>query len=187
MRFEESALPGVWLIHPEVYGDERGELFESFRDDLFRKTIGEIDFVQENESTSVRGVLRGLHYQMTPHAQAKLVRVIEGEVLDVAVDIRRGSPTFGRYVAVRLSGENRTQLFLPGGFAHGFLVLSQRALFQYKVDAYWHRDSERAIRYDDPEIGIEWPLPKSELILSDKDLDAPSLSEADLPDYESPK
>lgn len=181
MRFEESPLLGVWLIHPEVHGDDRGAFFESFRRDLFEETIGPVDFVQENESSSVRGVLRGLHYQMPPFAQAKLVTVVQGEVLDIAVDIRKGSPTFGQHVAVKLNSEDHTQLFVPRGFAHGFLVLSDRAVFHYKVDTYWNRESERSLRFNDPELGVEWPIQGSELILSDKDKEAPLLADADLP------
>jgi dTDP-4-dehydrorhamnose 3,5-epimerase len=153
---------------------------ESYRKDLLEKFIGyRIDFCQDNESRSKRGVLRGLHYQLPPFAQTKLVRVIKGKVLDVAVDIREGSPTFGKYVAVELSEENKRQLFVPRGFAHGFVVLEDDTVFAYKVDSYYSPECDRGIAYNDPRIGIEWPLPESELILSQKDTRQPLLEEAE--------
>ncbi|MFH0881911.1 MAG: dTDP-4-dehydrorhamnose 3,5-epimerase [bacterium] len=180
MIFTETELLGVWIIEPQVFEDKRGVFFESYREEEFREHIGPVHFIQENESSSVRGVLRGLHYQFTPHSQAKLVRVIQGEVYDVAVDLRRGSPTFSRYAGEILSGENYKQMFIPRGFAHGFLVLSDTCIFQYKVDNLWHRDSERALRFDDPEVGVEWPLDHDLLILSEKDRFSSSLERADV-------
>lgn len=181
MQFTELEIPGVWTIEPKVFRDERGYFMESFKQAEFEKHIGKIDFIQENESCSGKGVLRGLHYQLPPYAQAKLVRVIEGDVLDVAVDLRPGSPTFGKYVAVLLSGENKKQLFIPRGFAHGFKVISDRALFQYKVDNVYKPDHEAGILYDDPAIGVAWNIaPDETVILSEKDKLLPLLSEAKL-------
>ncbi len=156
---------------------------ESFRKDLFEENVRKINFVQDNESKSTRGVLRGLHYQLPPFAQSKLVRVIKGKVLDVAVDIRKGSPTFGKYVAVELSEENKRELFIPRGFAHGFLVLSDEAIFTYKVDNYYAPEYDRSIRFDDPTIGIEWNFPKDKIIISQKDKNAPYLKDAELFEY----
>ncbi len=180
MRFIPTVIPEVVIIEPKVFADERGYFMESFRKDLFEENIRKIDFVQDNESKSTRGVLRGLHYQLPPFAQSKLVRVIKGKVLDVAVDIRKGSPTFGKYVAVELSEENRRQLFIPRGFAHGFLVLSDEAIFTYKVDNYYAPEYDRSIRFDDPTIGIEWNFPKDQIIVSQKDKNAPYLEDAEL-------
>lgn len=180
MTFRELELPGVFLLEPRVFGDERGYFFESFRDDLFREQVADITFRQQNQSRSARGVLRGLHFQLPPHAQAKLVRAVQGEILDVAVDVRRGSPTFGRHVAARLSDQNHHQLFVPHGFAHGFVVLSDWAIVHYMTDRYYAPDSEGAVRYDDPALEIDWVLPESELLLSDKDRSAPLLDDATL-------
>lgn len=180
MRFEQTSIAGVWVITPKVFEDDRGYFFESYRDDRFHAEIGDVRFVQENESRSVRGVLRGVHYQLPPHAQSKLVRVVAGDVLDVAVDLRRESPTFGRHVSARLSAANRKQLFIPRGFGHGFLTLSDVAIVQYKVDAYYDSDSDRSLRFNDPALGIDWPLPSEELLLSDKDASAPLLKDAEL-------
>ena len=180
MRFIPTVIPEVVIIEPKVFADERGYFMESFRKDLFEENVRKIDFVQDNESKSTRGVLRGLHYQLPPFAQSKLVRVIKGKVLDVAVDIRKGSPTFGKYVAVELSEENRRQLFIPRGFAHGFLVLSDEAIFTYKVDNYYAPEYDRSIRFDDPTIGIEWNFPKDQIIVSQKDKNAPYLEDAEL-------
>jgi dTDP-4-dehydrorhamnose 3,5-epimerase len=162
-------LPGLKLLTPRVFADERGHFFESWSESRFRDDVGDAAWVQDNESMSVRGTLRGLHYQKEPHAQAKLVRVVVGRVWDVAVDIRPGSATYGKWEAVELSGENKHQLYIPKGFAHGFLVLSDHAIFQYKVDAPWNRESEACIRWNDPTLAIGWPLPESELIISEKD------------------
>lgn len=176
MKFTELEIPGVWLIKPERYGDSRGYFFESFRADKFSEATGITrSFVQDNESMSQRGVLRGLHFQRGEAAQAKLVRVSSGKVFDVAVDLREGSPTYGKYIGVELSDENGLQLYIPRGCAHGFLVLSQYAQFQYKADNYYAPETEGAIRYDDPTIAISWPIENIELILSSKDLSAPFL------------
>jgi dTDP-4-dehydrorhamnose 3,5-epimerase len=180
MNFIETELPEVVIIEPRVFNDDRGYFFESFRDDLFKKHIGDINFVPDNESYSSFGTLRGLHYQLPPFAQSKLVRVIKGKVLDVAVDIRKGSDTFGKHVAIELSEENKRQLFIPRGFAHAFLVLSQKAVFQYKVDNHYSKEHERGISFSDPEIGITWPVDMATVTLSAKDQLNPSLSEADL-------
>jgi len=174
-----QSIPDVLLIEPIVHGDSRGYFMESFRQDLLNDFLGyEISFVQDNESKSSKGVLRGLHYQLPSSAQAKLVRVIEGKVLDVAVDIRQSSPTFGQYVSKELSSDNRHQIFIPRGFAHGFVVLSESAVFAYKVDNYYSPNDERGIAYHDKEIGIDWVLKSNELQLSDKDKSHPILSEA---------
>lgn len=164
------------IIEPRVFEDERGYFFESFRWDKFKENIGDIGFVQDNESRSTYGVLRGLHYQLPPFAQSKLVRVIEGSVLDVAVDIRKGSPTFAQHVAVELTSQNKRQLFIPRGFAHGFVVLSKEAVFSYKVDNYYNKESDRGILYSD--LGIDWRI--KDVILSPKDEIQPPLNEAEL-------
>lgn len=181
MTFERTALDGVWLITPRRFGDARGYFVESFREDLFHQHIGHVHFLQDNESVSSRGVLRGLHYQQGPAAQAKLVRVSRGAVLDVAVDLRHSSPTFLRHIAVELSAENGRQLFIPRGFAHGFLVLSDTAQFQYKVDNAYCPAAEASVRYDDPELAIAWPIaPGTTPLLSPKDLAALPLAQAPL-------
>ncbi|MGL4908689.1 MAG: dTDP-4-dehydrorhamnose 3,5-epimerase [Bacteroidales bacterium] len=180
MNFIKTAIDGVWIIEPKVINDARGYFMETYKQSLFEEHIGKITFVQDNESRSSRGVLRGLHYQLPPFAQSKLVRVISGAVLDVAVDIRKHSPTFGKHVAVELSAENKRQLFIPQGFAHGFLVLSQDLTFVYKVDNVYSAQHDRGIRFNDPTIGINWQMPEQELLLSDKDKNARLLSEADL-------
>lgn len=178
MNFTETDIPGVWIIDPERHGDARGYFSETFRADLFEQATGlRPDFVQDNESRSGKGVLRGLHWQAEPHSQAKLVRVVEGAIVDVAVDLRPGSKTFGRHVMVELSADNGRQLFIPRGFAHGFLVLSDNARFLYKTDNYYCPAAERSLRFNDPTLGIKWPLPESELHLSPKDLAAPFFGE----------
>lgn len=174
MRYNQTSIPGLWLIEPAVLKDERGHFFESYRKDDFAMQIGGFSIVQENESRSKRGVLRGLHLQTGEHAQAKLVRCVEGAVLDVAVDLRSGSPTFGQHYSVVLSADNHRQLFVPRGFAHGFLTLSEYATLQYKVDNHYHASSECSLRYDDPALGIEWSVEGVEIpgfILSRKDLE----------------
>jgi dTDP-4-dehydrorhamnose 3,5-epimerase len=181
MKATATAIEGVLILEPRVFGDERGFFMESFN----RKTFGEatglaLDFVQDNHSRSARGVLRGLHYQLPPHAQGKLVRVTQGAVFDVAVDIRRASPSFGRWVGVELSGSNHRQLWIPPGLAHGFLVLSDSADFLYKTTAYYEPKAERSLRWDDPAIGIAWPDVGMAPLLSGKDAAAPGL--ADLAD-----
>ena len=183
MKVIPTEIEGLVVIEPDIFGDHRGYFFESFSQRTFAEAVGNIRFVQDNESKSSYGVIRGLHYQLPPCAQNKLVRVVSGRVLDVAVDIRRGSPTFGRHVAVELSGENHRQLFIPAGFAHGFAVLSPEALFQYKCDAFYNPASEAAIAYDDPDLDIDWEIPAGEIILSEKDRHHPPLSRATLFDY----
>lgn len=160
MNFIKTAIDGVFIIEPKVFNDPRGYFFEAFKQEEFEKNIGNVNFVQDNESKSSYGVLRGLHYQKGEYSQAKLVRVIKGKVVDVAVDIRKSSPTFGKHVIVELSEDNKRQLFIPRGFAHGFLVLSQEAIFTYKVDNVYAPLYEASIRFDDPEINIEWPIEK---------------------------
>ncbi len=169
MKFIKTEIPDLVIIEPLVLGDERGYFFESFRQDEFEKEIGKINFVQENESKSGRGVLRGLHFQRPPFTQAKLVRVVCGEVLDVAVDIRTDSPTFGKHVSVLLSGENKKQFFIPRGFAHGFVVLSETAVFSYKVDNYYARDYDDGIFYNDSDLNIDWKISENLIKLSEKD------------------
>ena len=179
MKFTPQSITGLILIEPTVNEDYRGYLSETFRQDLFDQAIGNnVKFIQDNESKSTKGVLRGLHYQLPPYAQAKLVRVIKGSVLDVVVDIRKSSPTFGQHVAIELTEKNKYQLFIPHGFAHGFLVLSDSATFTYKVDNYYAPKHERGIAFDDADLRIDWQLPLEELILSDKDKKYPNLSDA---------
>jgi len=169
MNFTEQSIKGVWIIEPKVFNDARGYFMESYKRADFEKNIGVVDFIQDNESKSTKGVLRGLHYQTGDCSQAKLVRVIKGEVLDVAVDLRKSSPTFGKYVAVELTEDNRKQLFIPRGFAHGFLVLSDEAIFNYKVDNIYSPQNEATIVWNDATIGIDWQFDDYEIILSDKD------------------
>ncbi|OUN62722.1 MULTISPECIES: dTDP-4-dehydrorhamnose 3,5-epimerase [unclassified Butyricimonas] len=178
MKVIGTEIEGVFILEPRVFGDDRGYFFESFSLKHFEEKVSKTVFVQDNESKSKYGVLRGLHYQLPPYTQAKLVRVVKGRVLDVAVDIRKGSPTFGKYVAVELSEENKLQFFLPKGFAHGFAVLSEEAIFQYKCDEYYAPDYEGAICYDDPDLGIDWRLPLEDIILSEKDKKHPRLRDA---------
>lgn len=178
MRVLKTDIEGVLIVEPTVYGDARGYFMESFSERDFGAATGlNVGFVQDNESRSKRGVLRGLHFQREPYAQAKLVRVVQGRVLDVAVDIRPGSATFGKYVAVELSAENHRQLFIPKGFAHGYVVLEEDTVFQYKCDEYYHPESEDGIAWNDPEIGIEWGVEESEIILSPKDTNRKLLRE----------
>ena len=179
MEVIKSDIEGVVIIEPRIFEDSRGYFFESFSEREFVEKVCNTRFVQDNESKSSYGVVRGLHFQRPPYAQSKLVRVVEGKVLDVAVDIRRGSPTFGRYVAVELSAENHRQLFIPRGFAHGFAVLSDKAVFQYKCDNYYAPQSEGAIAWNDPAIGIDWRIPADKVILSAKDTAHPLLAECD--------
>jgi len=180
MTFTRTAIPDVILIDPKVHGDARGYFVETFRADKLEAFLGfNIPFCQDNESSSSYGVLRGLHYQLPPHSQSKLVRVIEGEVLDVAVDIREGSPTFGQHVAVRLSGENKCQLLIPRGFAHGFVVLSETCTFAYKVDNYYSPECDRGIAFNDPALNIDWIAETVKLQLSAKDTKQPLFADAD--------
>lgn len=179
MKFSKTNIPDVILCEPTIFKDERGYFFESFNQEVFEKHLGKpIHFCQDNEAKSAKGVLRGLHYQLPPFAQSKLVRVISGKVLDIAVDIRRDSVTFGQYVAVELSGENKHQLFVPAGFAHGYVVLSDEAVFSYKVDNYYSKTHERGIFFNDPELQIDWKLPLKELIISEKDKIQPAFNKA---------
>ena len=181
MKFTKTSIEGLVIIEPRVFGDERGYFLESYNEKEFEQAICKVSFVQDNESKSSKGVLRGLHFQKPPFNQAKLVRCIEGRVLDVAVDIRKGSPTYGKHVAIELSGENKKQVFVPKGFAHGFSVLSKTAIFAYKVDNRYAPESDSGIRYDDTELGIDWGLPQEEIQLSEKDKDLPSFKDLDSP------
>lgn len=185
MNFIRTAIPDVVIIDPEVHGDERGYFVETFRQDKLEEFLGyTINFCQDNESKSSRGVLRGLHYQLHPAAQTKLVRVIQGSVLDVAVDIRKNSPTFGKHVAVELSAENKKQMLVPRGFAHGFVVLEDDTVFAYKVDNYYSPENDRGIAFDDAALGIDWLVPHAELNLSAKDQKQPKFHETnDLFEY----
>lgn len=181
MNYIEQSVKGVFVIEPKVFGDSRGYFYESFKQAEFDEHIGHhVEFVQENQSKSTKGVLRGLHYQKGDASQAKLVRVVKGSVLDVAVDIRKSSPTFGKYVAVELSEENNRQLFIPRGFAHGFLVLSDEAVFTYKVDNVYAPQADAGIMYNDPQVGIEWPKLNCEFLLSEKDTKHPLLKDAEV-------
>ena len=178
MTFTRTVIPDVVIIEPKVHGDSRGYFVETFVSNKLEEFLGyKINFCQDNESKSSKGVLRGLHYQLPPHAQTKLVRVISGRVLDVAVDIRKNSPTFGKYVAVELSGENKKQLLIPRGFAHGFVVLEDDTVFAYKVDNYYSPECDRGIAFDDKNLNIDWILNHNELNLSAKDTKQPKLNE----------
>ena len=177
MNIIETEIKGVYIIEPKVFGDSRGYFFESFSQREFESVIGPVTFVQDNQSKSSYGVIRGLHFQKPPHAQAKLVRVVKGKVLDVAVDLRKDSPTFGKYMAVELSDENHRQVFIPKGFAHGFSVLSEEAVFQYKCDEYYAPESESAIAWDDQDLNIDWKVPAEDVVLSQKDRNHPTFNE----------
>lgn len=181
MNVIKTDIEGVVVIEPRVFDDARGYFFESYSKRRFDEAVRPVEFVQDNESMSTRGVIRGLHFQRPPFSQSKLVRCVRGAVLDVVVDIRRGSPTYGRHVAVELTGGNRRQLFVPRGFAHGFAVLSDEAVFQYKCDNYYHPESEGGISIADRSLGIDWRIDPAEAILSEKDLRNPMFS-----DFESP-
>lgn len=177
MNIIETEIKGVFIIEPKVFSDSRGYFFESFSQREFDSAIGPVTFVQDNQSKSSYGVVRGLHFQKPPHAQAKLVRVVKGKVLDVAVDMRKDSPTFGKHVAVELSDENHRQVFIPKGFAHGFSVLSEEAVFQYKCDEYYAPESEAAIAWDDKDLNIDWKVPADDVVLSPKDKCHPTFNE----------
>ena len=181
MKFIGTKISDVFIIEPTVFGDDRGYFLESYNKKNFEEVVGKISFVQDNESKSSKGVLRGLHFQKPPFEQAKLVRCIEGEVLDIAVDIRKKSKTYGKHVAVLLSGKNKRQLFVPRGFAHGFLVLSDTATFAYKVDNSYAPDYDEGIRWSDKELNIQWGLKESEVLVSAKDAELPFLSEFESP------
>ena len=183
MNYIKTAIEGVIIIEPKIFGDNRGYFFESWKKEEFETNVVKTTFVQDNESKSTFGVLRGLHFQRPPYTQSKLIRVVKGTVLDVAVDIRKGAPTFGQHVAVELSEENHRQLFVPRGFAHGFVVLSPEAVFQYKCDNYYAPESEGAVIWNDPELNIDWKIPADKIILSDKDRKHPLLKDAWLFDY----
>lgn len=176
----DTEIEGVKIIEPRLFNDPRGYFFESFSQKEFEEKVCRTVFVQDNESRSVAGVVRGLHFQKPPYTQAKLVRVIRGAVLDVAVDIRKGSPTFGKHVAVELTEDNHRQFFVPRGFAHGFAVLSDEAVFQYKCDNYYAPQSEGAIAWDDPDLGIDWRVPATNRILSEKDANHPCLKDSEI-------
>ena len=185
MKVTKTKIPDVLLFEPKIFGDERGYFMETFRMDEIKKHIGDVNFVQDNESLSRYGVLRGLHFQRPPFTQSKLVRVLQGEVLDVAVDIRIGSPTYGQHVAVLLSGENKKQLWVPQGFAHGFAVLSETALFNYKCDNYYSPTHDGGIAWDDPSLGIDWQLALEDIQLSEKDKTQAALEEVTTFTYEN--
>lgn len=180
MEYKKTAIEGVYIIEPRVFNDARGYFFEAWKKEEFEQHIGKVDFVQDNESKSSYGVLRGLHYQKGEFSQAKLVRVIKGRVLDVAVDIRKSSPTFGQYIMVELSDENKRQFFIPRGFAHGFLVLSDEAVFTYKVDNVYAPQADAGIRWNDPDVGIQWPIDLDKVMTSEKDLKQPFLRDAEV-------
>ena len=169
MNYIQTEIDGVWIIEPKIFSDPRGYFMEAFKQQEFDATIGQINFIQDNESKSSFGTLRGLHYQKGDYCQAKLVRVIKGEVLDVAVDLRKSSPTFGKHISVLLSDDNKRQLFIPRGFAHGFSVLTDEVIFQYKCDNFYAPQSEGALAWDDPDLGIDWRVPANEIVLSEKD------------------
>lgn len=179
MRYIQTEIDGVWLIEPVVFSDSRGYFMESFKKKEFEEHIGPVNFIQDNESKSVFGVLRGLHYQAGEYSQAKLVRVIQGKVLDVAVDLRKSSSTFGKHIIVELNEDNKRQIFIPRGFAHGFLVLSDEAVFTYKIDNVYTPEAERTICYNDNSLNIDWPIAEFELIMSEKDKNAPSFENAE--------
>lgn len=182
MNIVKTDIEGVFIVEPRVFGDARGYFFESYNAREFKEKTGvDVVFVQDNESMSSYGVLRGLHFQNPPYTQSKLVRVVKGRVLDVAVDIRKGSPTYGRHVAVELSEENHRQFFIPKGFAHGFSVLSEKAVFQYKCDEFYAPQSEGALMWNDPDLAIDWRIPGEKVLLSEKDRNHPRLKEFDSP------
>ena len=180
MEYIKTEIEGVFVIEPKVFNDARGYFMEAWKQAEFNEHVGKVDFIQDNESKSSFGVLRGLHFQKGAAAQAKLVRVIKGKVLDVAVDIRKSSPTFGKHVMVELSEENKRQFFIPKGFAHGFLVLSEEAIFTYKVDNPYAPQSEAGIRWDDPDLAIQWPIDPQKVQTSEKDLKQPSFKDAEV-------
>lgn len=177
MNFLEQDINGVWIIEPKVFTDDRGYFMESYKKEVFEKYVGKVDFIQDNESKSTRGVLRGMHYQIGEYSQAKLVRVLSGCVLDVIVDLRKSSPTFGKYLSVELSDKNKKQLFVPRGFAHGYLVLSSEAIFSYKVDNQYSPANEASLLWNDPDVGIDWGIEENELVLSAKDKSGKLLSD----------
>ncbi|MFO7828833.1 MAG: dTDP-4-dehydrorhamnose 3,5-epimerase [Bacteroidales bacterium] len=179
MEIKETDIPGILIIKPKIFEDPRGYFFESYNKNKLNNALGDLEFVQDNQSLSGFGTIRGLHYQLAPYAQAKLIRVLQGKIYDIAVDIRQNSPTFGKHFGIELSDENKKQLFIPHGFAHGFSVLSKEAIVFYKTDQYYHKESERGIKYNDPELNIDWKINLSESILSSKDKVLPSFKESE--------
>jgi len=177
MPFIPTGIEGLRIFEPQIWKDDRGYFFESYNEQVYQKEGLDIKFVQDNQSFSKYGVIRGVHYQLTPHAQTKLVRVLQGRILDVAVDMRKGSPTFGQYKAVELSSDNKRQLLIPHGFAHGFSVLSETAEVMYKVDSFYDKASEGGFRYDDPTLNIDWQIPADKVIISPKDVDLPGFAD----------
>lgn len=175
MSFTKTDIPGLLIFEPRVFEDSRGYFFESYNENIFCQAGIDIRWVQDNQSTSDYGVIRGLHYQLSPHAQSKLIRVLKGKILDVVVDIRKGSPTYGKSFTVKLSAKNKKQLFIPAGFAHGFSVLSEKAEVMYKCDVFYNKESEAGIIYNDPELGIDWQIPVEQAIISEKDQKLPLL------------
>jgi dTDP-4-dehydrorhamnose 3,5-epimerase len=178
MPFITTDIPGLLVFEPKIFEDSRGYFFESYNEKTFQQQGVNIDFIQDNQSSSSYGVIRGLHYQLNPHAQSKLIRVLQGRILDVAVDIRKGSPTYGKHFDIELSAENKKQLLIPKGFAHGFSVLSEKAEVLYKCDAFYHKESEGGIRFDDPILNINWRVPADKTIVSEKDLVLPFLADS---------
>ena len=187
MKVISTSIPEVLIFEPDVFGDHRGYFFESFRRDIFEQYVGEIQFIQDNQSKSGFGVLRGLHFQRPPFTQAKLVQCLQGEVLDIAVDLRIGSPTYGKYVSVRLSETNHSQLYIPRGFAHGFTVLSETAVFSYKCDNYYYPAADGGLIWNDPTINIDWLLYPEEIKLSEKDRNLPMLQQINCFNYKNAK
>ncbi len=179
MQVLPTEIPGLLIIEPDVFSDQRGYFFESYNQKKYQENGIGATFVQDNISSSVRGVIRGLHYQLAPYAQAKLIQVLKGAVIDVAVDLREGSPTFGQHMAVEISEENKRQFYVPEGFAHGFAVISDEVLFSYKCDNYYNKEAERGISYNDPELKINWQISADDIIISPKDQALPSLKEAE--------
>lgn len=177
MKFIETEIKDCYIIEPVVHGDKRGYFFEAYKENAFKEAGIDLDFIQDNQASSSKGVLRGLHLQKEPYAQTKLIRALVGTILDVAVDLRKGSETFGKYVAVELSEDNKRQLLVPKGFGHGYIVLSDHAEVIYKVDNIYHQESERGFRFDDPDVGVDWGVDLKDVILSEKDKDAPFLKE----------
>ncbi|MDD4107714.1 MAG: dTDP-4-dehydrorhamnose 3,5-epimerase [Prolixibacteraceae bacterium] len=180
MKVIETYIPGLLIVEPDIFEDSRGYFFETYQEERYKKAGIKSVFVQDNESKSVKATLRGLHYQLAPFAQSKLVRVLEGRVYDVAVDLRKGSPAFGRWFGIELNGENRLQLYIPKGFAHGFSVLSETAVFSYKCDNFYHKPAERSVNLNDPILGIDWKLGSLNPVVSEKDLTAPWFRDAEM-------
>ncbi len=180
MNYIKTNIDGVWILEPRVFKDDRGYFMEAWKKEDFEKNVCKIDFIQDNESKSSFGVLRGLHYQKGEYCQAKLVRVIKGKVMDVAVDLRKSSSTFGKYVSAELSEDNKRQLFIPRGFAHGFVVLSEEAIFTYKVDNVYAPNNEASIKYNDKTVNVQWPIAENEMLLSEKDKNGKNFEEADI-------